>query len=65
MSYLERTPNIPKIIMWGMEQVWNRNPREVAGDTSLEMLHMSRAPGIQIYRMTALPTARELELDGL
>ncbi|XP_040510610.1 olfactory receptor 5B21-like [Gallus gallus] len=25
---------------------------------------MSRAPGIQMYRLTALPTARELELDG-
>ena len=48
-----------------MEQVWNRNPREIAGDPSLEMLKMSRAPGIQIYRVTALPTARELELDSL
>ena len=48
-----------------MEQVWNRNPKEIAGDTSLQKLKMSRAPGIQIYRVTALPTVRELELDGL
>jgi len=47
-----------------MEQVWNRNHKEIVGDTSLEMLKMPRAPGIQIYRVTALPTARELELDG-
>jgi len=52
-------------MMWGMEQVWNRNHKEIVGDTSLDMLKMSRALGIQIYHMTALPTARELELDGL
>jgi len=51
--------------MYGMEQVWNRNQKEIVGDTSLQMLKMSRAPGIQIYHVTALPTARELELDGL
>ena len=48
-----------------MEQVWNRNHKEIVGDTSLQILKMLRAPGIQIYRVTALPTARELELDSL
>ena len=48
-----------------MEQVWNRNHKEIVGDTSLDMLKMPRAPGIQIYWLTALPTPRGLELDGL
>jgi len=45
--------------------VWNRKPREVVAASSLEILKMSAAPGIQIYCVTALPTARELELDDL
>ena len=32
---------------------------------SLEMFMMSQTPGIHIYRVTALPTARELQFYGL
>ena len=48
-----------------MELVRNRLPREDGTAPSLEMFEMSRAPGILIYCVTALPTARQMELDGL
>ena len=48
-----------------MVLVWNRQPREFVASPSLEMFMMSVATGIQIYRVTALTTARELEFDRL
>lgn len=40
-------------------------PREAVDAPSQQMFKMSRASDIRIYWVTALPTAREVELDGL
>ena len=48
-----------------MELVWNRQPRDDVAAPPLQMFKMSRAPGILIYCVTALHTAREVQMQGL
>ena len=48
-----------------LDNAFHPSSNLVGAALSLQMFKMSRAPGIQIYSVTALPTARELQFYSL